>query len=177
MKQFINLTLFFVLIAVAAALQTGEQSFAHGSNVLEKRTDTKKCPCSFAGSIFDPFVKDASSGYARGFVSYAQDEQGCTIISGQFSKGFEDHNGTFLLVDACDNLLFDISKELDVKFTEDGGTQTFSYKFDYINLDCDSNGLLVVECKVKSYYRKRQSRSGSSMKAGSSSTASVRRLP
>ncbi|CAG8590147.1 8656_t:CDS:1 [Funneliformis caledonium] len=161
------------LIAVAAALQTSDQSLP---NVLDRRTEPKKCPCAFAGSIFDPFVKDASKGPARGFVSYAQDELGCTIISGQFSKGFEDKNGTFRIVDKCDNLLFDISKELDVKFSEDGGTKAFSYKFDNINLNCDSNGLLVVECKIKSYY-KRQSASGASMQAGSGSSANIDSLP
>ncbi len=132
----------FFLITASASLPTDSESLLH---IFGKRNP--KCqPCDSlianANFVDDPF---------RGLAIFYQDEQGYTTVTGYFSKGFQNQNTNsikFEIVNDCDEVIYDLtSGGLDVKFTEDGGTKTFSHKFKDLNLKCDENGILFAKCK------------------------------
>src|SRR6266498_4127447 len=143
MKKFISLILLacilLSLITTLEALPSVEKrtnTCKYKRNVLGKRTNVKKCPCTLAETVFDDAVK--------GIVVYAQDECGSTTITGQFSKGFEDpsKNYTFLIVDKCGYVIRDLTHDLAVPFSGDGGSKAFNTKIYDLNLNCDENGIL-----------------------------------
>ncbi|GES92177.1 hypothetical protein GLOIN_2v1520614 [Rhizophagus clarus] len=99
------------------------------------------CQCTTAFADFD---SSSSSGPFRGFVAFGQDENGSTTIFGAFNRGFNTNcTYQFLIEDEHDNILYDVTDGLDVQLTDDGGTDAFSHKFSDINLDCQSNGILL----------------------------------
>ncbi|GBC09467.1 hypothetical protein RclHR1_00890003 [Rhizophagus clarus] len=99
------------------------------------------CQCITAFSDFD---SSPSSGPFRGFVAFGQDDNGSTTIFGAFNRGF-DPNCTyeFLIEDGHNRVLYNITEGLNVQITNDGGTKAFTHKFNNINLNCHSNGILL----------------------------------
>ena len=79
-------------------------------------------------------------------------ECGDTTIAGSFCKGFEKKpsNVTFDIVDDCGNVIHHLGS-MDVKFTNDGGTEPFRHKFSF-DLDCTDEGILNTKTAK---YRKR----------------------
>ncbi|SRR6266498_2118987 len=150
MKRIVFFYFFLAFIAVSMAVddvESTDQTF-NKRDVLDKRTDKRKCPCTLARSVFDGKL---SEGPVRGLVVYGQDENGYTTITGLFTSGFENTNKTYTvtIVDGCGNLLYDITCELDLKFTGNGGSKPFAHKFKYINLDCYDNGILFTKTSKK----------------------------
>ncbi|CAI2176825.1 6753_t:CDS:2 [Funneliformis geosporum] len=113
----------------------------HKRDVLGKRTNTRVCSCALAESVFD-----GTSGPVNGIIIYAQDECGSTTITGLFSSGFEDtsQNYTFKIVDNCGKVLRDVTKDLNIQFSE-GGSKAFKSKVDDINLNCAKDGILLTK--------------------------------
>jgi len=161
MKKFTPLTfltvalLFLIAVSSASLSDTSDDGLekrnngcsqsSYKRNVLGKRNNVKRCPCTLASSTFE--------GKATGFVIYSQDECGSTTITGFFSKGLDDpqqNNYTFAIADDCGNITNKLGT-LDATFV-DGGTKPFAQKFDNINLDCDQNGILLQK-SAKSYKR------------------------
>ncbi len=165
MKNFITLAflshVLLTLIVVSAILPSDAKPLVQNlfkRSVLDKRTDVEKCPCTLARSLFDSGV---SEGPAKGLVIFAQDECGSTTITGLFSKGFEDTSKDYIfkIVDKCGDVIYDLTQGLCVELNNEGGTKFFSHKFDDINLNCNSDGILNRGSAKKIY--KRQNTSGS----------------
>ncbi|GBB93228.1 hypothetical protein RclHR1_21340002 [Rhizophagus clarus] len=142
---------FLFLITVSAALPANDKL----TEIFYKRN---QCTCTTAYANFN---SSPSSGPFRGFIAFAQDETGCTTIFGAFNEGFDQKcTYDFLIQDECGKIEFNITNELDVQVTNDGGTRAFSHKFDYINLDCHSNGILLAKCNSGPYNKRQSFRSG-----------------
>jgi len=145
-KFYLNLFVLLTLIAVLAATFDKQKNNCHfyKRNALNKRTKAKKCSCTLAEAIFIPKV----NGVLKGLIVFAQDEYGHTTITGLFSKGFKDLTDDicktikFEIIDDCDNVIYDITKGLNVQFTGDGDTEPFRHRFHDINLDCNDNDIL-----------------------------------
>jgi len=150
----LHLTFFVLslLIAVSAALSIDHEPSVHSyvkrnncpfvkRDILSKR-NVKKCHCTLARSIFVP----KKTGPIKGLVIYAQDECGSTTITGLFSRGFKNVKSVkVFIVDSCDRILYNVTKELDITPTNYGDTEPFSHKFDEINLDCGNDGILFPQ--------------------------------
>lgn len=122
-----------------------------------------QCPCADAYANFAS--SHPSSGPFRGFVAFSQDETGCTTIFGAFDKGFDPNcNYNFLIKDGCSGTKYNITSDLDVEITRDGGTKFFSHRFDNINLNCKSDGL--ISC-YKSHYKRQFTSGGSGLHVSS----------
>jgi hypothetical protein len=139
----IHILLFLITVSSASSLD----------NLFRKRN---QCPCAAAYANFDSI--HPSSGPFRGFVSFSQEENGCTTIFGAFYQGFDpDCTYEFSIKNGCSGTKYNITSDLNVKIIGDGGTKFFSHKFDNINLNCRKDGL--IGCGATYYKRQR---SGSS---------------
>ncbi|GBB97457.1 hypothetical protein RclHR1_00030015 [Rhizophagus clarus] len=130
---FVHVLLF--LITVSAALPANDKL----ADIFYKRNN---CQCTTAFAYFD---SSPSSGPFRGFVAFSQDETGSTTIFGAFTLGFDPKcTYDFTIDNKHGDVEYNITRGLDVQVTGDGGTEAFSHKFTDINLDCNSNGLLLA---------------------------------
>src|SRR2546423_7815484 len=98
--------IYIFLTLITAAVHHSHPNTVVGSGHIDKRN--QKCSCAVAISDFD-----GSYGIVKGLVTYAQDETGCTIVTGIFSEGFENKNATYKvkIVDPRDILLHDLTAE------------------------------------------------------------------
>ncbi|RIA85945.1 hypothetical protein C1645_741207 [Glomus cerebriforme] len=149
MNKFISLTylaflayIILSLVPVSTALSTNDVSLVNKRN--------QKCPCATAIADFNK--NDRSK--LGGLVMYFQDEVGETSVTGYFSRGFQDKNKTsyeFLIKDDCGNTVHDLSSQwrehLELSQVRDS-TNTFHFKNNNFNLNCDSHGILLVHTKV-----------------------------
>ncbi|CAI2163325.1 6783_t:CDS:1 [Funneliformis geosporum] len=149
----LNFLAVFLLTLITNSIAFPTDELVH---TLDKRSN--KCPCAFAVADFDP---KNSNGPVKGIITFAQDESGATTVAGIFSKGFEDTNATYeyQIKDDCGNVLHDLTKELNVQLSGDGGTESFRHKFDSINLNCDNKGILNVQTLGKVPLSKRNCKS------------------
>ncbi|RHZ83230.1 hypothetical protein Glove_99g119 [Diversispora epigaea] len=144
-------TLSIVILSIILTAFAHEVSFKKRSPELLKRTDYEKndtCPCTVATSTFNSTV--------IGEVVFAQDTCGSTLVTGLFSDGLvnpEKNCYTFLVVNKCGKLLYNLTSVLDVKFRKNG-TFPFSTRLDDLNLNCDSNGVLLAESGKKRYIKR-----------------------
>ncbi|GBB88690.1 hypothetical protein RclHR1_15250004 [Rhizophagus clarus] len=144
------------LIHILIFLITVPSVFSANDRLAELFRKRNQCPCAAAYADFDSI--HASSGPFRGFVSFSQDETGCTTIFGAFYQGFEpDCNYDFTIKNGCSGTEYNITSDLNVELTNDGGTKFFSHRFDDINLTCKSDGL--INCNASYYKRQRTSSS------------------
>ncbi|RHZ88251.1 hypothetical protein Glove_24g49 [Diversispora epigaea] len=143
-----------ILSAVAKKRNCNYDENKKRSLELSERRDyltNDTCPCTVATAVF--------LGTFVGEVVFAQDPCGSTLVTGLFSDGFDPENNWygFLIVDACGNLLYNLTSALDIEFRKNG-TFPFSARLDDLNLDCDSDGVLLAECddsKHHKHYHKR----------------------
>ncbi|CAG8503309.1 5031_t:CDS:1 [Funneliformis mosseae] len=118
---------------------------------VTKRTTVKRCPSTLANAIFDPEwskTEKVSDGPIKGLVVFAQDECGRTTVTGYFSKGFNSTKKyKYLIIDNCEEVVWDMTKGLNIRITDEGSTRAFSHTYDKVNLDCDMNGILMKEAE------------------------------
>ncbi|CAB4441710.1 unnamed protein product [Rhizophagus irregularis] len=153
------------LIHILLFLITVSSAFPANDGLADLFYKRHHCSCAAAYADFDS--SHSSSGPFRGFVAFSQDETGCTTIFGAFNQGFvPDCTYDFLIKNGCSGTEYKITSDLNVEITNDGGTKAFSHKFDNINLNCQSDGLLSCG---KSHYKRQGSSSSSSSGGGSSS--------
>ncbi|CAG8457896.1 6808_t:CDS:10 [Diversispora eburnea] len=91
-----------------------------------------------------------------GIVVFSQDECGSTFVAGLFSDGLVDPEKNcyeYLIIDKCGKLLYNLTSAIDVEYRKNG-TYPFSTRLDDLNLDCDSNGVLLAESEKKRYVKR-----------------------
>ncbi|RHZ77225.1 hypothetical protein Glove_184g109 [Diversispora epigaea] len=142
------LSIFILSIILSVAAHPDIHKYRDSSELF-KRHDT--CPCTVATSTFNDTV--------IGEVVFAQDTCGKTLVTGLFSDGLVDPEKncyTYLVVDKCGNLLYDLTKAISPKYRENG-TFPFSVRLDDLNLNCNEDGVLLAYCDPhnNTHYRKR----------------------
>ncbi|RHZ86005.1 hypothetical protein Glove_57g7 [Diversispora epigaea] len=108
------------------------------------------CPCTVAKSTFN------SSGVI-GEVVFAQNTRGSTIVTGLFSDGLVDPEKNcynFLIVDDCGKVLYNLTSALDVKYRKDGTLPFSTTRLDDLNLNCNSDGVLLAVTYKKRYHKR-----------------------
>ncbi|RHZ49475.1 hypothetical protein Glove_520g11 [Diversispora epigaea] len=143
--------LFSVILSVYA--HDDVSKYRKRSPGLFKRSHEKNdtCPCTVATSVFTKNV-------VIGEVVFAQDPCGKTLVTGLFSDGLPDpeKNCYDYLIVKCDKVLYNLTSAIDPKYRKNG-TYPFSTRLNDLNLDCDSNGILVSPCvSCNDTYHKRQ---------------------
>ncbi|RHZ83147.1 hypothetical protein Glove_99g121 [Diversispora epigaea] len=139
------------LILSAVAHDNEECHYVKRSPELFERHDYENndtCPCTVATATFTDKV--------TGIVVFAQDPCGSTLVTGLFSDGLVDPDKncySFRIVDKCGKLLNDLTSALNVKF-RNNGTFPFSVRIDDLNLNCDSDGVLLAESDKKRYVKR-----------------------
>lgn len=150
-KFIFTLSIVILSIILSVDAHCHDKSYNKRSTELFKRHDYEKndtCPCTVATATFNSTVV--------GIVTFAQDECGSTLVTGLFSDGLVDPEKNcydFLVVDKCGKLLYNLTSALDVKFRNDG-TLPFSTRLDDLNLNCDSDGVLLAESDKKRYVKR-----------------------
>jgi hypothetical protein len=147
---------FFCVILTLMAGSSALPATNELANSLFKRT---QCKCGVFLADFGGTYDSKRHEGAVGLMTFSQDENGCTTVTGIFKSGFKDvKDPKFAINDHCGNKLFDLSG-LDVQPTEDGGTKSFRKVFKDLSMDCGPESIFARNEKSScssSDYRKRQ---------------------
>jgi hypothetical protein len=138
---------FFCVILTLIAGSSALPATNELANSLFKRT---QCKCGVFLADFGGSSGSKRSEGAVGMMTFSQDENGYTTVTGIFKSGFKDvKDPKFALNDHCGNKLFDLSG-LNVQPTEDGGTKSFRKVFKDLSMDCGPESIFTRNAKITS---------------------------
>jgi hypothetical protein len=138
------LSILILSIALSAVAHPAIHKYKDSSELFKRhyeKNDT--CPCVAAVAEFSDEI--------WGSVTFSQNEDGETLVAGIFSDGLPNPEKIcyeYLIIDACDKVLYNLTSALDIKYRKNG-TWPFSVRLDDLILDCDSKGVLLVDSECK----------------------------